>query len=439
MANEYTLTRFLYPLDEVELSFIQCLLNKVNLQECYFWIFEIHFSGFDVFPFLWKVYLDFYKELNPLNLEDYIIKKNEEFLGAKDNDVDIIIKSIASIVRNLFKAVPSPNTFFLRQYFAIYKDINKNINKDDDEMMMLLVDNINLLTINSDTINSDTINSDTINSDTINSDTINNNYDVGLLNAIDKSDFEKVCYYLHHSSSIIDIISLLSPFSSNKKSSFMYSNPLHYLLALCIINKKSNNNTNNTIANANKTIFVVPTEADLKMIRDINEMPIPLSKYGLPQIYNTLKIKRLFSISNKIGCFNLKRYSLFEQIEEGSSDDNYIDFLTEIWNHWEYYAMRSPLWLSRLPKECSIDHLKREIVFPSAAVANADDADDDDVIKEQFYELYGYELDEQSKEVMDMSHKEIWPASFKIKDWFAVSGNINLYYLIADENISFSY
>jgi hypothetical protein len=415
----YTLTRFLYPLDEVELSFIHCLLNKANLQECYFWIFEIHFSGFDVFPFLWKVYLDFYKELNPLNLEDYIIKKNEDFLGAKDNDVDIIIKSIASIVRNLFKAVPSPNTFFLRQYFAIYnddKDMNNEDDDNNDEMMMLLVDNINLLTIN----NND-----------------DKNDDAGcqpLLNAIDKSDFEKVCYYLYDSSSssIINIISLLSPFSSNKKSSLVYSNPLHYLLALCIINKKSNNN--NTI---NKTIFVAPTEADLKMIRDINEMPIALSKYGLPQIYNTLKIKRLFSISANIGCFNLKRYSFIEEGSSYSDDDNYIDFLTEIWNHWEYYAMRSPLWLSRLPKECSIDHLKREIVFPSL-----DDNADADDIKEQFYELYGYELDEQSKEVMDMSHKEIWPASYSINDWLDcnanASSNINLYYLIR-ENISFNY
>lgn len=406
----YTLTRFLYPLDEVELSFIQCLLNKANLQECYFWIFEIHFSGFDVFPFLWKVYLDFYKELNPLNLEDYIIKKNEDFLGAKD-DLDIIIKSIASIVRNLFKAVPSPNTFFLRQYFAIYDDDKGNNEyKDEDD---------------------------------------NTNYKTQLLNAIGAGDFEKVCYSLYRLDSLRidslridsldnDIISLLSPSSVKKSNFFVYSNPVHYLLALCIMNNNMKN------INNNKTIFVAPTEADLKMIKDINEMPIPPSKYGLPQIYNTLKIKRLFGISANIGCFNLKRYYLFEQIKEGSSysdDDNYIDFLTEIWNHWEYYAMRSPLWLSRLPKECSIDHLKREIVFPSL-----DDNADADDIKEQFYELYGYELDEQSKEVMDMSHKEIWPASSSINDWLDcnanASSNINLYYLIreaVEENISFNY
>ena len=404
----YTLTRFLYPLDEVELSFIQCLLNKANLQECYFWIFEIHFSGFDVFPFLWKVYLDFYKELNPLNLEDYIIKKNEDFLGAKDNDVDIIIKSIASIVRNLFKAVPSPNTFFLRQYFAIYNDVenHKNMNnKDEDD---------------------------------------NTNYKAQLLNAIGAGDFEKVCYSLYRLDSLRinslridslddDIISLLSP-SSVKKSIIVYSNPVHYLLALCIM-KKYMKNINN------KTIFVAPTEADLKMIRDMNEMPIPHSKYGLPQIYNTLKIKRLFSISDKIGCFNLKRYSFIEEGSSYSNNDNYIDFLTEIWNHWEYYAMRSPLWLSRLPKECSIDHLKREIVFPS--LDDNADADADD-IKEQFYELYGYELDEQSKEVMDMSHKEIWPASYSINDWFAdtnANASSNLFALVEEDlkNISFNY
>ena len=196
---------------------------------------------------------------------------------------------------------------------------------------------------------------------------------------------------------------------------------------------------------SSSNVFVAPSEEDLKYIIDMNDSSIPLSKYGLPQIYNTLKIKRLFGISVKIGCFNLKRFSLLsvltkahheeahdeEAHDEEASSFDYIDFLAEIWNHWEYYAMRSPLWQNRLPKECTLDHIKREIIFPAD--------DEEDIIKERFYELYGYELDEQCKEVMDLSHKDL-PFSVSLKDWLGyqnddnddnnTSMTTNLYYLI---------
>ena len=264
-SSSFTLTRFLYPLDEIELSFINSLLNKTNLQECYFWIFEIHFSGFNVFPFLLKVYLDFYKELNP-NLESYIIKKNP--LNSLDSS-DIVL-SLASIVRNLFRANPSPNAFLLR---------------------------------------------------------------------------------------------LAPELLSSAKPKKSYSSI--------------------------KNVFVSPTEEDIKTIMDTELLPVS-------PIYNTLKNKRLFSTSDKIGCFELKRYK---------DDYQYIDFLYDNFFHWEYYAMRSPLWYSRLTSlNGSIDHVKKEIVFL------------DDDAKEQFYELYGYEFDEQTKSILDMSHKDILPIT--IKEWY---------------------
>ena len=64
----YTLTRFLYIKDEVELSLVTALLKKKNLQECYYWAFELYYSGFDteLFQLLWKIYFDFYYEYNPI-------------------------------------------------------------------------------------------------------------------------------------------------------------------------------------------------------------------------------------------------------------------------------------------------------------------------------------------------------------------------------------
>ena len=267
-SSLFTLTRFLYPLDEIELSFINSLLNKTNLQECYFWIFEIHFSGFDVFPFLWKIYLDFYKELNP-NLENYIIKKNPAAIENSNTNTIDKVKSLASIVRNLFRANPSPTAFLFHKFMI----------------------------------------------------------------KTPEPSFKPYAYY-------------------------------------------------------SKNVFVSPTEEDIKSIMD-TELTL------ISPIYNTLKIKRLFSTSNKIGCFDLNRYHLIDNYQ-------YIDFLHDNFFHWEYYAMRSPLWYSRLTSlNGSIDHVKKEIVF----------LDDDE--KEQFYELYGYEFDEQSENILDKSHKDILSITIK--------------------------
>ena len=103
-AVTYTLTRFLYIKDEVEISLMTALLKKQNLQECYYWTFELYYSEFDVFQLLWKIYFDFYYELNPC-MEDYMLKKHVLWEEGKK------IIHIASIVRNLFRLKSSPNAF----------------------------------------------------------------------------------------------------------------------------------------------------------------------------------------------------------------------------------------------------------------------------------------------------------------------------------------
>ena len=42
------LTRFLYAKDEVIASFINNIIKKRDLRECYFWIFELYYSEIDV-------------------------------------------------------------------------------------------------------------------------------------------------------------------------------------------------------------------------------------------------------------------------------------------------------------------------------------------------------------------------------------------------------
>jgi hypothetical protein len=375
----YTLTRFLYPLDEVKLSFIHSLLNQSNIQEAYFWIFEIHYSGFLVFPFLWQVYLDFYKELNSPSLEKYIFKKilakAEKMQNNEDNTT---VKAIAAIVRNLFRIKPSPNVFFLRQYILLKSSHLQHSNlfsKKEKQTFATLYARYN------------------------------KKYHI-LLHSIKQGYWDNVCCYLLHFLQTEPIAALLSlfyekeqlmTFAAHQMDYIETHNPLSYLLALCC-----QRTTLSLPFTSKKGLFILPTNEHLQIIKETNS-PLAFSKYGLPQIYNTLKIKRLYAIDERIGCFQLLQRQNNRQIVQ----------------NWEYYAIRAPLWQARLSKysgkfiyeqkDGNKDLVFPTLVFPTLVFPTEE-------LKEAFYELYGYEFDEQPKDIVDKSHKTI--PIITLKEWY---------------------
>jgi len=101
-------------------------------------------------------------------------------------------------------------------------------------------------------------------------------------------------------------------------------------------------------------------------------------------IYTTLKQKRLYGISQNIGCFNLNRRNMDVKLEK------------LFWDNWEYFSYFSPLWKKRYDQYLfHIDHERKKIIF------------EDDDQQDEFYNKYGYEPDEQPKEVQELSIKEI--------------------------------
>lgn len=97
-------------------------------------------------------------------------------------------------------------------------------------------------------------------------------------------------------------------------------------------------------------------------------------------VYDNLK-KRSYSIDDKIGGFNLSRFAL----------TNYID---EYEGKWEYYASLNPIWKKRC-NDYNASFKDNTIIFP-----------DDDKL-EDFYEKYGYEPDEQPKNIRKRALIEI--------------------------------
>ena len=170
----------------------------------------------------------------------------------------------------------------------------------------------------------------------------------------------------------------------NKEIKFScYNNKYHYLLAKIIQTSK--------ITSKKKVYYKMVMKKELTNLLESDKSCRKEGKHAdVSYIYKTLPKRRIYGISKDIGCFNLSRENI---------DLNHL-----FWYHWEYYAYKSPLWKNRFDKcKIKINDKKKTIKF-----------EDEDEL-EEFYEEYGYEPDEQSKEVQEKSICKIERSN--IKKW----------------------
>lgn len=355
------LTRFLYPKDEAELSLLTDLLKNEDIEIIYYWAYELYYSGFDIFPLLWKIYLDFYYVLNP-QFESYLKKKH--LLWLEDRDM----KHIAYVLRNMHNLQTNGLVFIARQWFvsdkvlyptAIYR-FNSGIIPEWLQIYEKKYYN--------------------------------------LILSMKNYNLENILYHLNNlanTCSIYDIATVIGQYLHIRiHFDTRINTELHYLIALIskelfIVNSSVNNtyiDNNNIIKLHKKHLFVSPKQEHLDRIIHIEEAQIPLTKYNTVPVYDTLLHKRFTCIDDTIGCFKLARWHW----------NTHGDFVREQWFHWEYYAMGSPLWLNRLKTFGGfVNHSTKKIEFHTEKG------------EEGFYDLYAYELDELPKEVQSMTMKPL--------------------------------
>ena len=117
--------------------------------------------------------------------------------------------------------------------------------------------------------------------------------------------------------------------------------------------------------------------------------------------YRTLKEKRLYEINNNIGAFPLYRFneetdvvSIWDsKLKKYLPDDVSKEVSAYLYN-WEYYVRNTPFW-KELFKTYNVTFKKKQISFPN-----------NDML-DKFYDNYGFEPDEQSKETQMKSIKPI--------------------------------
>lgn len=371
------LTRYLYCEDEVKASLISSLLKRVGIQECYFWLSELYYTGTNIFNVIWEIYIDYYAIVNP-HLENYIIKKQIAWENDKNEE------HLCTILKNLYISQTNGSVFILKQLCLtdelspthILKGRPKNwlikYNKDFRELVYFIHSK----------------------------SWINVCYQIINLSNIKNKSFNEIFgiiyeYCLNELSDIKKHNDLLETIKKMWEEKICKDLLQYILLIICLITfaRDTRNDVDDDCTEIKeKHIYIIPNKSDIdyfKKTNTVNEIMKPR---------NVLLHKRLYYIDSTIGCFSLERFTW----------NNYIEFKTEMLNNWEFYASRCSLWKNRIEKyEIDYDIDNSKIIFK-----NISD-------EEEFYNKYNYEPDEQCKELQDCGLLEIKKSY--CKDW--IKGN----------------
>lgn len=330
------LTRFLYMADEVIVTFLETLLRQGDLGACYFWISEYYYSGFreNTWRLLWKIFYDFYAIKYP-KLEKYIMTEYSKWRNEKK------ISYILDITLQLYGRDACPDVFIARHVVPekkIYSASTHTWLSQFPPAHRAMASAVATKCISGIQSYMETLNYTEI--------------------------YKLVCVYFN----TIKKMDL----QEGQLEKVPYSNKKHILLALIL-----HLHLPESLIIVDEVDVSVSPE-DISWIEEINEQPVT-------PLYRTLRAKRLYSISDSIGCFKLQRF------------DNRCPPVKRLLGfHWEYFASYAPLWRKRFRTYKAT----RNISTFSMDFAN------DDYL-EEFGEKYNYEPDEQSNETQNKSIREI--------------------------------
>ncbi len=335
------LTRYLYHRDEVSHSLLTCLLLKPSFKESLFWASEIYYSGYhkDIWELLWKIYYDFFAIRNP-KFEKKIKRAYKKW--KKESNIEQLI----IVINLLYHSSTSTFTVF---HLRILKSITPTsiyLGRTPKWLASLKL----------------------------------SKKERNFIRSIHKKNLVDISYYFSQiSTDLSRCYEILRQYFTSVKDYSLkkncyegipYTDKRHILLTLiCYLMME----TEEEIAQIRKIALVRRLDKDsIEFFQSTNEMVEPAWK--------TLPKRRLYTIAEWVGAFPLER-----------RDDN-IEWNKILWYHWEYYARKCPLWKERFDKYnvCFNDKTKKP-EFPN-----------DDLL-EEFYEKYGLEPDEQSRECQEKS------------------------------------
>jgi len=346
MTQNIIFTRYLYLKDEVKISLLTSLIDKN--EGCIFWAYELYYSGFEneLFDLLWKIYFNFYYTLNP-SFQQYFIKKHKEWKkmcesGAGDKD-----RIVSNIVNNLLIRPYNLDMFMLKQQHGLIHIAKKEKEEKEENCDLQTMLNMKKYAHIAEYILHQ-----------CDADDLYDAFDDILVHFIGKNiplDKDKIIKQLKISVDFVDNISIRVLILSNVMLYYSIQSKLTMGKKLYII------------VDPNDIIVYETIVAD-KTVTARNILPI-VCLYEIDE-------------NNYLSLFQLER-------DETNIQESY-------YNHWEYYASFSPIWLDRIQKyNGNINHTSKKIDF----------IDDDNL--EAFYDEFGYDPGEQKCETQNKCIKDI--------------------------------
>lgn len=368
-------TRYLYIKDEVKIALLISILNKND--DAIFWAYELYHSGFKVelLNFIWKIYYEFFATLNP-SFEAYLLNKTPD-LALNDD------KLVSAIIQDLIIRPFNTDVFFLRMIcntFEIeckYKDVkNPYIYSTSGllEQLTLWIDACDYKSISQFILNEKKKNDIRFSNEYIYSYAINAFELIGLKVAKKR---------------------LLKEFKSGEQSDIVL---LVKILTLFSIKEK---------LVKGKNFYITINPEDIVQYETIEAVG-----------FSDIRHYRVLSHACICGIDDLKHLSLFKLEREKFTQEEFQNIYN---NKWLYHASFAPIWFDRIKKyKGYVNYIKQDVEFL------------DEDLMQMFYKKYGYEPDEQPKNVKDKSIMAI----VRETDWstfYHKHNNNRLFLMEADE------
>jgi hypothetical protein len=123
-----------------------------------------------------------------------------------------------------------------------------------------------------------------------------------------------------------------------------------------------------------KSIYILQNKRDIAFLTETNKVVSP--------VYKTLEERMLYPINRYVGIFHASR----NRIDDKALQELY-------WYNWELLCFQCPLWAKRF-EEYGASLVQNESGKVEFVFKNDDDA-------EAFYDTYGYEFDEQTRDTQN--------------------------------------
>ena len=331
------LSKHLYIVDEVKWCVFNAILRK-RIKEAIFWITEYYESGYkkETWELLYVIYSCFYFK----NYTYYIKKLNNYYKKWKNTDDFMLVLNVV----NKLNIQTNIDCMFFKIVWnrCKYKDI-KNV-----------VCNVKFYNLTEADVF------------------------VGLIKSLKKKKYKNIWFFIQHN--FDKTLNIVTKFYK-KKVTFHFTEILDKKMQLLMFIYKQNNKNKNKIPRFN-----------LRIKKSLIEYYKTLIECKKTDNYKVLKERRLYSISDEIGCFHLERYNIcYDELRE-----KYL-------SSWESMIGGCPYWESCILKHNGKINKENTLEFEN----------EDDYI--EFNENYNYEIDEQSLETQNKSIKEI--QKYSIKKW----------------------